>query len=74
MDYNKTKGGTDSMDKMLSEYTCHQRTNRWPFAWYDNMIDAAGLASFVILKENCNGKNPGRVLILKDLAVKLCMP
>lgn len=48
-DYNKTKGGTDTINKMLSEYTCHRRTKRWPLAFFYNMIDVAGLASFIIL-------------------------
>lgn len=73
-EYNKTKGGTDTMDKMLSEYTCHRRTNRWPMAFFYNMFDVSGLASYIILKENLKVKDLKRVSILKDLAVKLCMP
>ena len=30
--YNKTKGGVDTMDKMLDEYIVKRRTLRWPLA------------------------------------------
>lgn len=32
--YNQTKGGADTMDKMLCEYTVKRRTNRWPLAFF----------------------------------------
>lgn len=51
-DYNKTKGGIDTMDKMLAEYTCHRRSNRWPFSIFYNMLDVACLATYIIFKEN----------------------
>ncbi|CAM1324636.1 Uncharacterised protein r2_g3341 [Pycnogonum litorale] len=74
--YNKTKGGVDTMDKMLGEYTVKRRTLRWPMAFFYNMIDVAGLASYIIHREH----NPElktkdqRRKFLKDLANKLCMP
>ena len=32
--YNKTKGGVDTMDKMLGEYIAKRRTLRWPLALF----------------------------------------
>ena len=32
MYYNKYKIGVDTMDQMVSRYTCHRRTQRWPLA------------------------------------------
>jgi hypothetical protein len=32
--YNQTKGGVDTMEKMLSEYTVKRRTNHWPLAFF----------------------------------------
>ena len=34
MYYNKYKTGVDTMDRMVSRYTCHRRTQRWPLAIY----------------------------------------
>ena len=74
--YNKTKGGVDVMDKMLGEYTVKRRTLRWPLAFFYNMIDVTGLASYIIFREH----NPRfrtkdqRRKFLKDLAKQLCMP
>ena len=32
--YNKAKGGVDTMDKMLGQYTVKQRTLRWPLVFF----------------------------------------
>lgn len=74
--YNQTKGGVDTMDKMLGEYTVKRRTNRWPLAFFFNTIDVGGLASYCIYKEH----NPNfratdqRRRFLKDLAHDMCLP
>lgn len=75
LDYNKTKGGTDTMDKMLSEYSCQRKTNRWPLTFFYNMIDVAALNAFIIHKQN-NQVTPVMVRrkLLKDLALNLCLP
>ncbi|XP_069585014.1 piggyBac transposable element-derived protein 4-like [Ranitomeya imitator] len=73
--YNITKGGVDVMDKMLGEYTVKRRTSRWTLAFFYNMIDVSGLASYIIYREH----NPSfrakdqRRKFLKDLANQLCM-
>lgn len=50
--YNKTKIGVDTMDQMLTRYTTHRRTNRWPLAFFYNILDVASLASYIIYYEN----------------------
>ena len=50
--YNKTKGGVDTMDRMLDEYIVKRRTLRWPLAFFYNRIDVTGLACFVIYREH----------------------
>lgn len=50
--YNATKGGVDSMDKMLSHFTTKRKTCRWPLALFFNVIDICGLASYIIYKAN----------------------
>ena len=39
MSYDKYKTGVDTMDQMVSRYTCHSRTQRWPFAMFFNILD-----------------------------------
>lgn len=74
--YNKTKGGVDTMDKMLAEYTVKRRTLRWPLSFFFNIIDVAGLASYIIYRHNNpRTRTPDqRRLFLKDLANELCRP
>lgn len=52
LDYNRTKGGVDNMDKMLGEYSCKRRTNRWPLAFFYNILDVAALAAHIVYMEN----------------------
>lgn len=48
--YNKTKGGVDTLDQLCHAYTVQRRTNRWPFAFFMNLINVAGVAANVIYK------------------------
>uniref|UniRef100_A0A182RWX3 PiggyBac transposable element-derived protein domain-containing protein n=1 Tax=Anopheles funestus TaxID=62324 RepID=A0A182RWX3_ANOFN len=57
VDYNKFKGGVDNMDKCLGEYTTKRKTNRWPLAFFYNIIDLSAFAAYLIYKEN-NPDNP----------------
>ena len=62
------------MDKLLGEYTCKRRTNRWPLALFFNCIDVAALSTYIIYMEH----NPRfvstdrRRKFLRDLATQLC--
>ncbi|KAM3601541.1 uncharacterized protein V6R79_014643 [Siganus canaliculatus] len=51
VDYNSCKGGVDTMDKMISTYTCSRRTRRWPLAIFFNMLDMSALNAYVTLVE-----------------------
>lgn len=74
VDYNQTKEGTDTMDQMLGNYTCHRKTRRWTEAIFYNLIDVAGLASFIIYQENTRDMKLERRKFIKTLAIQLCMP
>ncbi|KAJ8932555.1 hypothetical protein NQ318_004709 [Aromia moschata] len=39
--YNKTKGGTDTFDKLCHAYTTARATNRWPMRFFFGMLDQA---------------------------------
>jgi hypothetical protein len=49
-DYNDTKGGVDTLDRMVSEYSCKRQTNRWPMVLFMNMVDISTINAFVLWK------------------------
>ena len=73
--YNQTKGGVDTMDKMLLTYTVKRKTSRWPLAPFYNTLDVSTLATYIIYKTNNPMLKGGDVKrsFLKDLAKQLCM-
>ena len=48
LDYNKTKGGVDSVDKKIAWYTCKRKTNRWPVVVFSNILDISVNNAFVL--------------------------
>lgn len=46
--YNCTKGGVDLLDQMCHTYTCQRGTNRWPLAFFMNLLNVSDIAAFVI--------------------------
>lgn len=59
--YNQTKGGVDVLDQMCHTYSAQRRTNRWPFAYFMNLINVGGIASFVIWRHvNARSNEPVR--------------
>ena len=47
-DYNSSKGGVDTADKFIREYTCYRKTARWPYRLFMNIIDISALNAFII--------------------------
>ena len=76
MYYNKYKT-VDTMDQMVSRYTCHKRTQRWPLAMFFNILDVGALAAYLIYHENNNmlkkKTNPRRIF-LHQLSEELAEP
>lgn len=76
--YNKTKGGVDIMDQMVSTYTCKRQSKRWPMTFFFNIIDVAALNAYIVFtKEHPNyniGVTHKRRIFLKDLAKELVIP
>lgn len=46
--YNSTKGGVDTMDKMLRCYSVKRMTRRWPMIIFYNMIDVSAMNAFIV--------------------------
>lgn len=76
LDYNATKGGVDTMDKMTICYTTKRSTRRWPLAMFYNMMDICGLAANIIYSENNNHikDSTRRRKFLRSLAKQLINP
>ncbi|XDV54752.1 hypothetical protein PO909_022975 [Leuciscus waleckii] len=51
LDYNKTKGGVDTLDQLVGTYTCRRKTNGWPMVIFFNMLDVSACNSFVLWTE-----------------------
>ena len=77
IDYNKFKGGVDNIDKYLSEYSTKRKTNRWPLAFFFNILDIAAFTAFNIYKENnlqnCQSTDYRR-MFLRQWSEQLTMP
>ena len=47
LDYNQRKGGVDTFDQCIKNYSCKRTTNRWPLALFYWIIDACGYNSSI---------------------------
>ncbi|CAI5671651.1 unnamed protein product [Oreochromis niloticus] len=76
--YNRTKGGVDNLDKVVSTYSCRRKTCRWPVALFHNMVDVAAYNAFVLWREIhpdwMAGKLNRRRLFLEQLGKALARP
>ncbi|XP_076267092.1 piggyBac transposable element-derived protein 4 isoform X2 [Rhynchophorus ferrugineus] len=75
--YNRSKAGVDTMDKLLGRYTTKRSTQRWPLAFFYNILDIACLASYILYYENNKMivKNSyERRLFYRQLGRELCIP
>lgn len=50
LDYNRGKGGVDTLDHMIRTYSCKRKTRRWPFALFCNMVDIAACNAYVLFR------------------------
>jgi hypothetical protein len=52
IDYNKNKGGVDTLDHLIENFTCRRRTNRWTVNCFFYMLDVAACNSFFLFLNN----------------------
>lgn len=70
--YNHTKGGVDSLDQKIANYSSSRGTRRWPMAIFFTIVDvAAGVNSFVIHQFYKNTTKMTRMDYMKELASSL---
>ncbi|XP_049456868.1 piggyBac transposable element-derived protein 4-like [Epinephelus fuscoguttatus] len=48
LDYNKSKGGVDNLDKCVGTYSCRRKSSRWPLTLFYNMLDVSAYYSYVL--------------------------
>lgn len=74
--YSKTKGGVNTMDKMLDEYTVKRKTNRWPSAMFFKIIDTAALTAYTVYysEHNPTGGKEKKAGVLEGLGKKNMYP
>lgn len=75
LDYNSTKGAVDTLDKMISCYTCKRKTNRWPVIVFTNVLDISAVNAYVLFtKANPDWKKNSfrkRRLFIETLGMSL---
>lgn len=72
MDYNATKGGVDTVDKLCATYSVKRITRRWPCAIFFSLLNIAGInAQVLYMLTNPDDKAPCRRIFLKNLSLSL---
>ena len=54
--YNQTKIGVDVFDQMVRLYTTHAATRRLPMAVWTNILDMAGLNSWILFRKTSGSR------------------
>lgn len=72
LDYNSTKGGVDTVDKMCATYSVSRITRRWPCAVFYSLMNIAGINAQILYMLSKPAENPPiRRIFLKNLALGL---
>ena len=71
-DYNKHKGGVDTLDENCEEFSCLRKTNRWPMVINYNLINVATNNAFIVMRGS--GKCDQKRDFLKQLSFQVAQP
>lgn len=63
--YNSTKCGVDSIDQMTRLYSVKYATRRWPVQVWSNILNIAGINSWILYKEANNSTISRRKFLMK---------
>ena len=72
MDYNKHKGGVDTLYENCEEFNCLRKTNRWPMVFNYNLRNVATNNAFIVMRGV--GKSSKKTEFLKRLSFQLAQP
>lgn len=76
-DYNATKGGVDTFDKMMHNYSTARGTRRWPLRFFFGMLDQAGINAMILYLKAKKPNTPAKKYrsgFLKNMALQLAKP
>lgn len=71
LDYNATKGGVDTLDKLCATYDCARNTRRWPMVIFYSILNVAGINSMVLYFANNTDIHIPRRQFLRELSFDL---
>ena len=71
LDYNMTKGGVDTYNQMIQEYSSKRKTSRWPQAFFFNLLDTCALAAYIIWTEKNPNWNTVKIRIMQLFGINL---
>nr|CAI5852320.1 unnamed protein product [Callosobruchus analis] len=71
IDYNGTKGGVDTLDKMCAAYNCSRNTRRWPMVLFYSLLNVAGVNALVLYYHQNPDQQLPRRKFLSSLASRL---
>nr|XP_023014742.1 uncharacterized protein LOC111504426 [Leptinotarsa decemlineata] len=74
LDYNATKGGVDTVDRLCANYNVARNTRRWPMVVFYSVLNVTGINSFVVYCSNSPNPNLKRRKFLQRLAMDLIRP
>ena len=71
-DYNRTKGGVDTLDENVETFTCRRKTCRWPLLLYYNLLDVAAYNAYIVMVKN--GYSGNRSDFIRELTLQMAAP
>lgn len=74
IDYNKTKGGVDTVDRLCANYNVARNTRRWPMVVFFSILNVAGINTFVVHNSNNPTSDMNRRKFLRILSYDLVQP
>lgn len=72
--YNSTKGGVDTLDKKVANYSPSRRTQRWPMAIFFALLDVSTVNAYILYGSYKDTPTIERADFLKQLARSLTLP
>ena len=48
LDYNSTKGAVDTLDQLVTTYTCKRKTKRWPMIVFYNILEISAYNALIL--------------------------
>ena len=77
--YNKNKGGVDTLDQLINNFTTRRKVCRWTVDGFYYLLDVAAYNSFVLFRERNpqifeKNKERQRRIFLESLAISLIEP